>query len=553
MRGAPVRCAAPAQCYCARGETEAVTAPTGALCCPPDRPGALRGAPGRCTSAVSRCAGATGRLQASLRPKVSLCPSRILYFRPGPAVGRSELVLVANTRGHSVDGGVLSRRSPPQKKASPGPAAMARKRMRSRADALAKPAASARAVQHAAPAKEHREAAVAAQRRASEKKPRLEKIRGLESELLAQGSSKANNLVELLESLRSEDTVVAKAALHSLRRLFTCGCAALDAAMRPAAAAAAAADADEADAPDAAAKAANIYDTWIRDRYADYKQDLLARLAGTAKELQTVSMVVMLQLAKQESAAPGGDGLAVGTLTQVLRTLLLRTSHNADAVLKMFVRNFASEYDDVRFHVLKAAKAVLGGLRQQSTDSEALEAVHRALTLLLSVRIPEATRERLDNFWFSLEGETSDQGPKKKQKTTSEPRGKRVTQVRSHRKAFADCWMELLQIRGLDVASYRRVLLGMHDQILPHLPHPLLLSDFLTDAYNHGGAVSMLAMHGLFILMAKHGLEYPQFYPRLYALMTPSIFHLAHRDQFFRLTDLFLTSKGAQPVGVCCC
>jgi U3 small nucleolar RNA-associated protein 19 len=430
---------------------------------------------------------------------------------------------------------------------------MARKRMRSRADALAKPAASARAVQHAAPAKEHREAAVAAQRRASEKKPRLEKIRGLESELLAQGSSKANNLVELLESLRSEDTVVAKAALHSLRRLFTCGCAALDAAMRPAAAAAAAADADEADAPDAAAKAANIYDTWIRDRYADYKQDLLARLAGTAKELQTVSMVVMLQLAKQESAAPGGDGLAVGTLTQVLRTLLLRTSHNADAVLKMFVRNFASEYDDVRFHVLKAAKAVLGGLRQQSTDSEALEAVHRALTLLLSVRIPEATRERLDNFWFSLEGETSDQGPKKKQKTTSEPRGKRVTQVRSHRKAFADCWMELLQIRGLDVASYRRVLLGMHDQILPHLPHPLLLSDFLTDAYNHGGAVSMLAMHGLFILMATHGLEYPQFYPRLYALMTPSIFHLAHRDQFFRLTDLFLTSKGAQPVGVCCC
>ena len=56
----------------------------------------------------------------------------------------------------------------------------------------------------------------------------------------------------------------------------------------------------------------------------------------------------------------GGDGLAVGTLTQVLRTLLLRTSHNADAVLKMFVRNFASEYDDVRFHVLKAVLGFLG-------------------------------------------------------------------------------------------------------------------------------------------------------------------------------------------------
>jgi hypothetical protein len=75
-RGAPVRCAAPAQCYCAWGETEAVTAPARALCCPPDRPGPLRRGPGQRTSAVSRCVGATGRLQASLRPKVSLFPER---------------------------------------------------------------------------------------------------------------------------------------------------------------------------------------------------------------------------------------------------------------------------------------------------------------------------------------------------------------------------------------------------------------------------------------------------------------------------------------------
>ena len=79
-RGAPVRCAAPAQCYCAWGETEAVTAPARALCCPPDRPGALRGASGRCTSAVSWCIGAAGRLQASLRPKVSLFPERSVEF-----------------------------------------------------------------------------------------------------------------------------------------------------------------------------------------------------------------------------------------------------------------------------------------------------------------------------------------------------------------------------------------------------------------------------------------------------------------------------------------
>ena len=87
-RGAPVRCAALAQCYCARGETGPVTAPAGALCCPPDRPGALRGASGRCTSAVSWCIGVAGRQQARLRPKVSLCPERSVD-RGRPTRGRA--------------------------------------------------------------------------------------------------------------------------------------------------------------------------------------------------------------------------------------------------------------------------------------------------------------------------------------------------------------------------------------------------------------------------------------------------------------------------------
>eukprot|EP01046_Picozoa_sp_COSAG06_P021596 COSAG06_NODE_1630_length_8867_cov_7.747833_8_plen_159_part_00 len=74
--GLAARCAAPAQCYCARGE-KPVTAPAGALCCPPDRPGPLRRGPGRRTSAVSRCVGATGRLQAS--PTESLTFPTIQY------------------------------------------------------------------------------------------------------------------------------------------------------------------------------------------------------------------------------------------------------------------------------------------------------------------------------------------------------------------------------------------------------------------------------------------------------------------------------------------
>ena len=422
-------------------------------------------------------------------------------------------------------------------------AAMARKRMRARADTTMKKS-SADALGKAEAAAQEAAASAAKKKKQLAKKPQVERIRELETELQSQGSAKVNNLVTLLESMRADDPAVAKAALHSLRRLFTGSCSALEAATHPASS-----GADAADANDAAAKAASIYETWVRGRYADYKQALLVLLNHSVEDMQIVATVVLMQLVKQESALQGGDAFAVDTFAQVVRALVLHTSHNTEDVVKMFVRSFASEYDDVRYHTLKAAKGVLGGLRRKSAGSEeSAEPVHRALTLLLSIRMPAAaTSDVLDNFWcppVAPPADDSEQGPKKKKRKNAEPKGKRVNQVRSHRKAFADCWMELLQIQGLDVAAYRRVLLGMHDHILPHLPHPLLLSDFLTDAYNHGGAVSMLAMHGLFILMAKHGLEYPQFYPRLYALMTPSIFHLAHRDQFFRLTDLFLTSKG---------
>lgn len=52
----------------------------------------------------------------------------------------------------------------------------------------------------------------------------------------------------------------------------------------------------------------------------------------------------------------------------------------------------------------------------------------------------------------------------------------------------------------------------------------------------------MLALNGIFILVTQHGLEYPQFYTRLYQLITKEAFAAKHRAQFFKLADLFLSS-----------
>lgn len=62
----------------------------------------------------------------------------------------------------------------------------------------------------------------------------------------------------------------------------------------------------------------------------------------------------------------------------------------------------------------------------------------------------------------------------------------------------------------------QKVLSRLHVIVIPHLVNPLLLSDFLTRAIDLGSLLGMLALNGLFVLMTSHGLEYPQFYVRLY-------------------------------------
>lgn len=57
-----------------------------------------------------------------------------------------------------------------------------------------------------------------------------------------------------------------------------------------------------------------------------------------------------------------------------------------------------------------------------------------------------------------------------------------------------------------------------------------------------GGAVSILALHGVFLLMQNHNLEYPDFYAKLYALIDSSILFVKYRARFFHLLDLFMTS-----------
>jgi U3 small nucleolar RNA-associated protein 19 len=86
------------------------------------------------------------------------------------------------------------------------------------------------------------------------------------------------------------------------------------------------------------------------------------------------------------------------------------------------------------------------------------------------------------------------------------------------------------------------VLKVLTDKILPWIYHPERLLDFLTDSFDEGGDMSLLALSGIFHLMQEKNLDYPSFYRKLYSLLDEELLHSNHRSHFFRLFDVFMSS-----------
>ncbi|XP_068639743.1 protein NUCLEOLAR COMPLEX ASSOCIATED 4 [Aristolochia californica] len=106
---------------------------------------------------------------------------------------------------------------------------------------------------------------------------------------------------------------------------------------------------------------------------------------------------------------------------------------------------------------------------------------------------------------------------------------------------FSKAWMSFLKL-PLPLDVYKEVLANLYQMVIPGMTNPVILSDFLTRSYDIGGVISVMALSGLFILMTQHGLEYPNFYEKLYALLIPTIFMAKHRAKFFELLDSCLKS-----------
>mmetsp|Transcript_16956 Transcript_16956/g.32481 ORF Transcript_16956/g.32481 Transcript_16956/m.32481 type:complete len:595 (+) Transcript_16956:111-1895(+) len=144
---------------------------------------------------------------------------------------------------------------------------------------------------------------------------------------------------------------------------------------------------------------------------------------------------------------------------------------------------------------------------------------------------------------WALQGATPDASGVKRVRVAG--RGEDVkpkwSDEKQQKQMFSKAWLALLQLE-LPEDIYKKVLSRVHLAVIPHMVNPLLLSDFLTKSIDKGGLIGILSLNGIFVLVQHHGLEYPQFYDRLYSLLDAQAFHTRYRKRFFDLMDVFLKS-----------
>tara|TARA_R110002050_G_scaffold163936_1_gene293935 strand:+ start:2010 stop:3989 length:1980 start_codon:yes stop_codon:yes gene_type:complete len=181
-------------------------------------------------------------------------------------------------------------------------------------------------------------------------------------------------------------------------------------------------------------------------------------------------------------------------------------------------------------------RVILPGLEDVSVEEVTHE---RIWDILRNIAVPTATHIQEDKPFFPDVMQTAKQSEKNSANDSEQRTRARLKKMRH---LLSDCWLHFLRL-PLPTSLYKKILSRIHTDVLPKVTQPVLLCDFLTDSYNVGGIVSLLALNGIFVLMTKHNLDYPQFYDKLYQLFTPTVCFAAHRSQFFKLSSIFLSSK----------
>lgn len=346
----------------------------------------------------------------------------------------------------------------------------------------------------------------------------------------------ANDIILLLEEAESTSPKQQYKALHALHRLFVqmkayLGPHKLSKKEQKKKSAAALAGGGGGGGGEAGAAKKDVFGEWLHAQFLDYVAVLLGLVSEGPDALKTPAVKILMDFvavigrAKHASPPPGGYKFPSSLVSRVVTAMVTNGTDSAE-VIGSFVEGYM-ENDDVRHYALRALAKICADAADGAGAEATQQPEHLATNVyeILHPMEPPTDEEELAT-WFVVEIDDEEHPLKR---------------LGPHMKAFSSCWLAFLRLQ-LPTDIFKNVLLRLPDEIMPCMVDPKLLLDFFRDSYEIGGATSVLALQGVFTLIHKHNLDYPDFYPKLYKLLDSNIFHMKYSSKFFRLVDKFLTS-----------
>ncbi|XP_026194727.1 nucleolar complex protein 4 homolog [Anabas testudineus] len=272
------------------------------------------------------------------------------------------------------------------------------------------------------------------------------------------------------------------------------------------------------------------YRIFMRHRYHSCVEMLLEHLSSEVHGIKESALCGLMKFAAGEGQHPLEDldwsehySFPRELIQALVDRLLSKTTDNS-LLISRFQESL--ELEDVRYYVMSSIRENVGKVMDKNKGAVLPIYQNNVFALMSNISMPSQESE-LSNFMVKQEAKHEDW---------------KAAKLNEHKRVFEKMWLGFLKYK-LPSTMYKKVLVILHDSILPHMSKPTLMIDFLTAAYEVGGAISLLALNGLFVLIHQHNLDYPDFYKKLYNLLDPSVFHVKYRARFFHLANLFLSSS----------
>ncbi|GMM38620.1 ribosome biosynthesis protein [Saccharomycopsis crataegensis] len=328
-----------------------------------------------------------------------------------------------------------------------------------------------------------------------------------------------------------------------------------------------------------------VLNKWLKSKYDLFKKTLLSLISEFVSDNDILidALEGYFQLMKLEATtwAPKNEAHFPGQMYETLVKTLIFDSKNGkiledgttDSILiEFFTSNYLNKCKDLKFYFLSSMINLLEQEKQKLGGKSFKTVYSKWLTIMQEdyfhsifygtnddnkkdAKIDTKSKnnkddEDEDDFGFSDDDDdsvvdASDDEELELTDTFVPKPPQAIQKFATYKSLFTKNWLSILSIPGIESAQLKTTLNILHKRIIPYMIKPEQLMDFLTYCYDNGESIiiEILAINGLFQLMQKRNLEYPQFYEKLYDFFKkPEILSNKYRSRFFRLVDLFLSS-----------